>query len=174
MWRCGNVGNVGQINISLAQWPHFAGRAYCIHTALHTRPSCEWSSQYSARHLPAHTRSDVFSERVSSLLWREYSDQGPGAVINIRPPLTRGQGTLYRETASNWWEVVMDFLLKQPYADFCLFYFSPVSISWELAGPMGVRGISLVYCCCNLEEMAPLGSQLKIARPGPGALTLQA
>ena len=36
MWRCGNVGNVGQINISLAQWPHFAGRAYCIHTALHT------------------------------------------------------------------------------------------------------------------------------------------
>ena len=24
-----------------------------------------------------------------------------------------------------------------------------------LAGPMGVRGISLVYCCCNLEEMAP-------------------
>ena len=90
MWRCGNVGNVGQINISLAQWPHFAGRAYCIHTALHTRPSCEWSSQYSARHLSAHTRSDVFSERVSSLLWREYSDQGPGAVINIGPPLTRG------------------------------------------------------------------------------------
>ena len=24
-----------------------------------------------------------------------------------------------------------------------------------LVGPMGVRGISLVYCCCNLEEMAP-------------------
>ena len=44
----------------------------------------------------------------------------------------------------------------------------------ELAWPMGVRGISLVYGCCNLEEMAQLGSQLKIARPSPGALTLQA
>ena len=111
MWRCGNVGNVGQINISLTQWPHFAGRAYCIHTA----HSSEWSEQYSARHLAAHTRSDVFSERVSSLLWREYSDQGPGAVINIRPPLTRGHGTLSRETASNWSESevrVMVLLLK--------------------------------------------------------------
>ena len=45
----------------------------------------------------------------------------------------------------------------------------------DLAGPMGVQGISLVYCCCNSEEMAPeLGSQLKITWPGPGVLTLQA
>ena len=144
------------------------------HCTAHNTHSSEWCSQYSARHLSTHTRSDVFSERVSSLLWREYSDQGPGAVINIGPPLTRGHNKegncikLYRVRGGYGFtsEAMGRFL--------SVLFLACLNFLRELAGPIGVRGISLVYCCCNLEEMAPLGSQLKIARPGPGALTLQA